>query len=112
MEWPTTVSAIILLIFLRVAVPIAITVIFIKLLKWLDERWKKEADLDGSQAVQIGNIGCWDINKCPAKLREECRAFNDPDKPCWQIFRDKNGRLQEKCIGCYVFRHSPTPVMS
>jgi hypothetical protein len=26
------------------------------------------------------------------------------------VFRNKNGRLQDRCIGCDVFRHSPVPV--
>ncbi len=110
MEWPTTLSAILLLILLRVAVPIAVTIAFVALLKWLDERWKKEADLEGSPVVQIGNIGCWEINNCPATARQECKAYNNPDMPCWQALRDKNGRLQERCIGCDVFRHAPMPV--
>lgn len=110
MEWLTTASAMILLVLLRVAIPIAVTLIFIKLLKWLDERWKKEAGLEGAKVVQVGNVGCWEINECPAEQRAACKAFNNPDKPCWQVFREKNGRLQERCIGCDVFRHAPVPV--
>jgi hypothetical protein len=26
------------------------------------------------------------------------------------VFRNRDGRLQERCIGCDVFRHSPVPV--
>jgi hypothetical protein len=110
MEWLTTVSAVILLILLRVAIPIAVTITFIKLLKWLDERWKKEADLEGAKVVQVGNVGCWEVNECPAEQRAACNAYNNPDKPCWQVFRENNGRLQERCIGCDVFRHAPVPV--
>jgi hypothetical protein len=109
MEWLTTASAIVLLILLRVAIPVAVTITFIKLLKWLDERWKRESDLEGAQEVQVENIGCWEINNCPAEQRAVCQAYNNPDKPCWQIFREKNGRLQERCISCDVFRHAPVP---
>ena len=109
MEWLTTVSAIVLLILLRIAVPIAVTIAFIKVLKWLDERWKEQADLEGSQVVKFGNIGCWEINNCPSEQRAICQAYNNPDKPCWQIFRDKHGRLQESCIDCDVFRNAPVP---
>jgi hypothetical protein len=110
MEWLTTVSTVILLLLLRVAIPIAVTITFIKLLKWLDERWKQEADLEGAKVVQVGNVGCWEINECPAEQRAACNAYNNPDKPCWQVLREKNGRLQERCIGCDVFRHAPVPV--
>lgn len=110
MEWLTTVSAIVLLVLLRVALPIAVTIAFILVFRWLDERWKKEADLADSKLVQVGNIGCWDINKCPEEQRAKCTAYINPNKPCWQVFRDKNGRLQERCIGCDIFRHAPVPL--
>jgi hypothetical protein len=110
MDWLTPVSAIILLVLLRVALPIAVTVIFILVFKRLDERWKREADLGDGKLAQVGNVGCWEINKCPAAQRAKCEAYNSPDKPCWQVFRDKNGRLQERCIGCDIFRHAPVPL--
>lgn len=110
MEWLNTTVAVILLFLLRVGIPIAITIAFIGLLKWLDERWKKEADIESSQLVKVGNVGCWEINNCPEKKRAGCKAYNNPDKPCWQVFRDKNGRLQERCIGCDIFRQAPAPV--
>ena len=110
MEGLTTVSAVILLILLRVAIPIAVTILFIKLLKWLDERWKQDADVENAKAIQVGNIGCWEVNKCPAEQRARCKAYNNPDKPCWQVLREQNGRLQERCIGCDVFQHAPMPL--
>jgi hypothetical protein len=110
MEWLTTVPAMILLVLLRVAIPIAVTLTFIKVLKWLDERWKQESDLEGAEIAQVGNVSCWEINECPAEQRAACKAYNNPDKPCWQVFREKNGRLQERCIGCDIFRHAPVPV--
>jgi len=109
MEWLPTTLAIFLGILIRVAVPLIVTFLFVFFLKRLDERWKRESDLDG-QLVKAGNVGCWDINKCPQEKRAACKAFQNPDTPCWQVFREKNGRLQERCIGCDVFRHAPVPV--
>ena len=109
MEWLPTTLAIFLGILIRVAVPLIVTFLFVFFLKRLDERWKRESDLDG-QLVKAGNVGCWDINKCPQEKRADCKAFQNPDTPCWQVFREKNGRLQERCIGCDVFRHAPVPV--
>jgi hypothetical protein len=110
MEWPTTTFAVLLLLLLRVVVPIAVTITFIRLLKWLDDRWKQEADVETSQLVKVGNVGCWEINNCPQENRASCKAYNNPDIPCWQVFREKNGRLQERCIGCDIFRQAPAPV--
>ena len=105
-----TTVAIIVGVLLRVAIPLAVTFTFIRLLKWLDERWQQEADLKGVTVVQAGNIGCWEVNNCPEEQLAGCRAYANPDKPCWQVFREKDGRLQERCIGCDIFKHAPVPV--
>ena len=110
MDWLITVFTMIMGLLLRVIIPIAVTIFVVVILKWLDERWKKEADLDESAVVKVGNVGCWDINNCPAEKREQCLAYTNPDKPCWQVFREEDGRLQEQCIGCEIFRHAPVPI--
>jgi len=110
MEWLTTTFAMILGITLRVAIPIVFTFLIIKLLRWLDERWKQEADVDAGQLVKVGNVGCWDVNNCPEGKRAGCMAYQNPDTPCWQVFRGMSGKLQERCISCDVFRHAPVPV--
>ena len=110
MEWLPTIFGMILGVLLRIAVPILVTLLFIALLKWLDERWKREADQGADQLVKAGNIGCWKINNCPKEKLAKCKAYQNADIPCWQVFREENGKLQERCIGCEVFRHSPIPV--
>jgi hypothetical protein len=110
MEWFTITFSVILLFLVRVLIPIAITIAFIGLLKWLDERWKKEADIEENQILKVGNVGCWEFNQCPDDQRSGCKAFQNPDQPCWQVFRDRNGRLQERCIGCDIFRQAPVPI--
>lgn len=110
MDWLTTVFTMVMGILLRVIIPIAATILVITVLKLLDDRWKKEADLDGSAVVKVGNVGCWEINECTAENRAQCLAYANPDKPCWQVFREENGHLQEECIGCDIFRHAPVPV--
>lgn len=110
MEWLTTIFTMIIGILLRVIIPIAVTILFITILRWLDDRWKKEADLVGIAEVKVGNVGCWDIMNCSAEKRGRCLAYANQDKPCWQVFRKMDGRLQERCIGCDIFRHAPVPV--
>lgn len=105
-----SILAVALGVMLRVAIPLAVTFTFIKVLKWLDERWQREADLKGLTAAQARNIGCWDVNNCSNEQRAGCQAYANPDKPCWQVFREKDGRLQERCIGCDIFKHAPAPV--
>ena len=110
MEWPTTTFAMVLGILLRIAVPIIVTFLIVFFLKRLDERWKMETDFGEDQLITVGNAGCWDVNNCPEEQRSGCKAYQRPDTPCWQVFREKNGRLQESCIGCDVFRHAPVPI--
>lgn len=110
MEWLPTTLAMILGILLRIAVPILVTILFVFLLKKLDERWKAESDLGDGVPLKPGNVGCWEINKCPEAMRAKCKAYQNQDVPCWQVFRNENGRLKERCIGCDVFRHAPVPV--
>ena len=45
MEWLPTTLAMILGILLRIAVPVLVTILFVFLLRKLDERWKAESDL-------------------------------------------------------------------
>jgi hypothetical protein len=43
-------------------------------------------------------------------MQAECRAFANQDRPCWQVYRQADGHLQERCLGCQVFRRSPVPI--
>jgi hypothetical protein len=79
----------------------------------LDQRWERESEqersLMPSLVLQVKNHGCWEINGCSTENRERCEAYAHPDTPCWQVFRESNGRLQEKCLLCKVFRAAPIP---
>lgn len=112
MEWLTTILAILVGILLRLAVPIAITAGGVLLLKWLDERWKRDAGEVRTLASLAKNIGCWEMKRCPPERRARCTAYAHPDIPCWQVLRDKDGRLQERCLGCEIFRRSPIPTLA
>ena len=99
---------------LRFGVPIVITTILIIGLTRLDEHWQVEAKAQLTQASMTGllarNVGCWEINKCPPEKLRTCAAYKNPETPCWQIFRDKSGLLQDRCLLCKVFREAPVPV--
>lgn len=96
-------------LFIRLVIPIVLTIFVVYGLRKLDERWKREAAGEKIPVAQARNIGCWEINNCPAENRSRCTAYANPDKPCWQVFRQADGHLQERCLLCQVFRRSPVP---
>lgn len=113
MEWIEGAIPIALGLLLRVGVPVLVTVLLVRLLRGLDERWQSQAEAQRSQVegtVQVKNIGCWEIKGCAAEQRAACQAFTQKETPCWQVYRTSDGHLQERCLGCEVFRKSPAPV--
>ena len=97
---------------LRIGVPVAVTAFLIWWFHQLDARWQGLAEQDeiSSGQMLVANRGCWDINKCAPENRGKCRAFAHPEMPCWQVFRSGDGALQERCLGCKVFREAPVPM--
>ena len=91
----------------RLGLPIAVTAVLLVLLHRLDQRWQKEA-----LALPVVPAGkpCWEIKGCPEQAKKDCPALLQPLKPCWQVFREKDGVMKEACLGCDVFRQAPVPV--
>ena len=96
-------------IFLRIGVPLAISVLVFFLLKKLDEHWQNEVQI---QPAAVMTKHCWEIKGCPPEKIRNCRAAANVNVPCWQTFRSKDGLMQEKCLGCDVFVMTPIPVRS
>lgn len=90
---------------LRLALPIAGTATLIYFLRKLDARWQAEAALP---PIPAPKIECWQIKGCSAAQKSNCAAASSA-LPCWQVFRQPNGYLQEACISCPVFIHAPIP---
>lgn len=101
-------------VLLRVGVPVVLTLALILVFKYFDALWKRDAALRKSErpllSTQVRNTGCWEVNGCSEEGRSRCPAYANPDIPCWQVFRNKNGQLKERCLGCGVFAHAPVPV--
>jgi hypothetical protein len=108
METLTAVLAVIAGFALRLAIPIAITALAIYLLRRLDTRWKAEAEKELLYPA-VEKPKCWEINGCSAEKRATCTGYL-LKQPCWQAFRQENGYLQERCLGCDVLRKAPVPV--
>lgn len=103
METLTSLLAIITGFLLRLAIPIAGTILLIYFLRKLDAHWQMEA---APTPVYIEKIECWKIKGCVEEQRKSCTGAASP-LPCWQVYRQPNGYLQESCITCEVFTNAP-----
>lgn len=111
MESLQTLGILALGILIRFVIPIGITVLLVWYFRRLDQQWQEEAKQTSVRAIPQ-NPGCWKINKCSAEQRAICRAYANREKPCWQVYRSEDGLLQEKCLGCDVFKKAPLPVLA
>ncbi len=107
METITSLLAILTGLLLRLAIPIAGTVILIYFLRRLDAHWRAEAQLPRTPAPKAE---CWKVKGCSPAQKKNCKAASSP-LPCWQVFRQPNGYLQEECLACDVFVNAPIPAL-
>lgn len=113
MDWiQQALAAVATGLFLRFALPILVTAGLVLWLRWLDARWQRDAHryVDQSGGLRLDVLPCWKIMGCSRADRKNCAAYQDPNTPCWQVFRDSQGHLKETCLGCEVFRRSAVPV--
>ena len=89
----------------RLAVPIAATILVVFILRKLDQRWQTEA---GLQPVSIEKPECWKVKGCSPEQMKNCPAHQS-SLPCWQVNRLPNGYLNEECLSCPVFIEAPMP---
>lgn len=94
----------------RVGIPLGLTIFIGWLLYRLDKRWLSQGEEMNASVVQARNTGCWKVNGCSVENRARCRAYQQQEIPCWQVFRRKDGRLKDSCLGCKVFREAPVPL--
>lgn len=107
METLTSFLAILVGLLLRLAIPIAGTALLIYFLRKLDANWQAEAQL---RPVSVQKAECWKIKGCPPDQQKDCPTAASP-LPCWQVFRQPNGYLQDACISCEVFINAPIPAL-
>ena len=104
----TAIYAVVTGIVIRLAIPIGITALAILFLRRLDTRWQAEAEEQLLQPV-VEKVKCWKSKNCTAEMRASCAGYLS-EQPCWQALREENGHLQERCLGCDVFKNAPVPV--
>jgi len=103
-----TLSALLALctgLLLRLALPIAVTLVAVSFLRKLDARWQAEAELQAAGIV-FEKPECWKIKNC--LLGPACPTFRSP-VACWQARRLPNGYLRDECLTCEVFLEAPIP---
>jgi hypothetical protein len=107
MEALTSLLTLIFGLLLRLAIPLVGTLILVYLLRKLDAHWQTESELTPLHAEKVE---CWKIKGCSEDQRKHCigAACN---LPCWQVYRQPNGYLQEDCISCEVFVNAPIPAL-
>ena len=93
---------------LRLAIPIAATLLVIYILRRLDKRWQAEAE---RIPVNVEKSECWKVRGCPPEQAKDCTAAKSP-MPCWQVKRLPNGYLNEDCLSCPVFIEAPVPSLT
>ncbi len=107
METLSSTLLVILGMALRLGLPVVLTALLIVLLRKLDARWQQEGATQSPRLA--GNTRCWDQHNCSIEKQAACPAYAQPEAPCWQLFRNREGFLREECIGCETFRKAPVP---
>jgi hypothetical protein len=111
MESLMSIIAVILGLIARFGIPIAVTLLVILWMRHMDEQWKEQAKRELAFSRPLArNSGCWKANKCSAERRASCPAFANPDMPCWQVYRAKDGQLLDACLACQIFKGALVPV--
>jgi hypothetical protein len=90
---------------MRLALPIALTAVAVLVLSRLDRRWQGEATL---MAAMVTKPQCWKTQHCSPAKRRDCPGFRSK-QPCWQVFRQNNGYLDQKCLECPVLAAAAVP---
>ena len=107
METMTAIVVLCVGLLVRLALPIATTLVIVHFLRKLDARWQTEAEL---RSVRVQKPECWKLKGCSPEQSKDCIAFSS-SLPCWQVFRLPNGYLSEECLSCKIFLDAPIPTI-
>jgi len=105
MNWLNTLLVALAGFVLRLAVPIIVTALAAYFLHELDAHWQAEYQKQ-HQPPEVHQVECWKIKGCKPEQRETCPA-SSLTQPCWQVFRQQDGRLKEECLRCDIFLAAP-----
>ncbi len=104
----TETIIVLFMFFLRIGVPIAITLL---IGRWLEKRLApREGSRPAGVEPQITRNGkvihlhCWEVKRCPPAQRAQCAAFKRPDLPCWLAIQAEGGKVRAECFACSFYR--------
>jgi MerR family transcriptional regulator/heat shock protein HspR len=62
---------------------------------------QKKISIEGIKKL-LNYAPCWEITDCPDKRKNNCLAYKDRGKPCWELNRTicsrNTGRACEECV--------------
>lgn len=102
------ILAVMLGLFVRLILPLLLTMVIVFALRSLDIRWQKEAELERSLLIRDEGP-CW--KEQGLSIDESKARAAESGKPCWQVHRLSNGYLREACLDCDVFINAPVPAL-
>ena len=86
-------------ILLRIGIPLGLTFLLARFLRRLDAKWRAEAsEVHPGEAIMFElwlKNPCWDEFDCTKEQCENCAAYNQKEKPCWEVFRVNGHDLGE-----------------
>ena len=103
--------ALIIGLLLRIGIPILFTGGLIYLLSRIDARWQEEAMRQQGPVLETGQKPRWLQEDCSPEEKLARLAVKSTE-PCWQVFRQGNGYLAQKCLDCQVFTSALAPAQS
>lgn len=109
MDGITTLGGVILAFLVRIGIPLGLTLLLSWLLRRLDAQWRDEAMDYKAEAITKAEQDlyftvwsrnpCWEHNECDPEERLRCKAYQQADKPCWEVYRT-NGSYNKECVDC------------
>lgn len=112
MNWQDT-AIIIGLFFLRIGIPVMVTVAIGEL---ISRSMAAREDASDSEQAVAGSDGyqlsprCWDVVNCDPAVRRNCPAYLRPQVPCWLALQLAGRELPEKCFSCEIFHRTQSVV--
>jgi hypothetical protein len=114
MDGPLEAAVVAGMFFLRIGVPLIITLAVAYFLRRLDAKWQAEAWADWEASHSPEEViaeakplqpsePCWSLKGCDEASRANCAAPKQPNIPCWLARRRSEGNLPAECYNCAQF---------
>ena len=109
MDGVTIFGGVILGFLIRIGIPVVLTMLLAWILRKLDAQWRDDAISYREEAITKAEQDiyytiwarnpCWENNDCSPETRLKCKAYQQNEKPCWEVYRT-NGSYSKNCESC------------